>query len=292
MRKYTFLICLCAIFYSTSAQLNKTHSFDDQTSTGIQVVGLENEGQKYCVVNRVDSITYQCIFYNLDYSVFKTISIDLGPLFIVTNYNSPYLIIRYIAENLFDQDGDIDLLGQLTYYDNLNDEYAQVIVFHENGNTLFTSDIENSNAWLLNSSVANSTIHSSVTKTDAGAKLILDVYYFNDQVYSYDVYDLPGSVPSSLSETGLINELSGNYLKAYPVPAKDFVDMEYRLAENQKSGVIEIIDEQGKTLQKVRVDENKGVVRLPVTHYSNGLYYYKLNTRRGIPRSGKMIIMK
>jgi hypothetical protein len=56
--------------------------------------------------------------------------------------------------------------------------------------------------WLLNSSVANSIINSSVTKTDAGAKLILDVYYFNIQVYSFDVYDLPGSVPSSLNETG------------------------------------------------------------------------------------------
>lgn len=292
MRKYFLFACLLTVSLGASSQLNKTHSFDDQTSAGIQVISLENDGQKYCVVNRTDSISYQCILYNSDFSVFKTISIDLGTLIGIEDYNSPYLVIRYVAESLFDQDADIDILGQLTYFDSADDEYAQVVIFHENGGILFASDIDNTNAWLVNSTVSNSNIHSSITKTDDGAKMILDAYYFNEGLYSFDVYDLPGSIPSSLKEPGLNQELEGNYLNAYPVPARDFVDMEYKLAENQKSGIIEIVDEQGKTLQKVRVDENRGVIRLPVNHYSNGLYYYKLKTRRGIPRTGKVLIVK
>jgi hypothetical protein len=286
------MISLFIVPFITNAQLNKSHAFDDQTSTGIQLISLENEGQKYCVINRTDSVTYKCVFYNLDYSEFKTINIDLSPLFIIQQYNSPFLIIRYIAESVFDQDADIDVLAQLTYYDDTNDEYAQVLVFHENGNTLFESDIENSNAWLLTSSVANSTISSSLTNTDGGAKMILDVYYFNQALYSFDVYDLPGSLPSSTKDQGLTKELSGNYISAYPVPAKDFLDMEYKLATGQNSGIIEIVDEQGKMIQKIRVEENRGTLRLPVTHYSSGLYYYKLNTRRGIPRTGKVLIVR
>jgi len=292
MRIYTLLILSAAFFFNAPAQLTKVHSFDDQTSTGIHMISLENEGQKYCVVNRVDSSTYQVLFYNLDFSEFKTINIDLAPLIIAANYNSPFLIIRYIAETVFDGDADIEVLGQLTYFDEADDEYAQVVVFNENGSTLFESDVVNSNAWLLNSSVANSTISSSLTNTGDGAKMILDVYYFEDGLYSFDVYDLPGSLPSSQNEPGPLQEPSGSFLRAYPVPARDFVDMDYRLGENQKSGVIEIIDEQGKTLQKIRVDENRGNIRLPVTSYSNGLYFYKLKTRRGVPRTAKVLIVK
>lgn len=292
MKRFTLFICLVVVYLNTTAQLNKVHAFDDQTSIGIHVISLENDGQKYCVVNQVDSITYKCVFYNLDFSEFRTINLDLGPLIIAEKYNSPFLMIRFIAENVFDQDADIDLLAQFTYLDDANDEYAQVLVFHENGSTLFESDIVNSNAWLLNSSVANSTINSSLTNTPDGARMILDVYYFQEDQYSFDVYALPGSLPVSVKDPGLTTEQSGNYLRAYPVPAKDFVDMDYKLGENQKSGIIEITDEQGRTLQKIRVDENRGVIRMPVTHFSNGLYFYKLNTRRGVPRTARVLIVK
>jgi hypothetical protein len=280
-----------AVLYGVNAQPVKEHAFDDQASINIQVINLENSGEKICVVNRTDSISYEFVFYNLDYSEFKTVSIDLGPLFIVQDYNSPSLVIRYIAENVFDQNNDIDLLGQLIYYDSNDDLYAQVVIFNENGTLLFGSDVDNSNAWLMNSSAANSTINYSLTNTSAGAKMILDAYYFGEGLYSFDVYDLPGSLPSELKNITL-QEKSANYLNAYPVPANDFVDIDYRLAENEKSGIIEIFDAQGKTLQKIRVDENKGTLRMPVSHYSNGTYFYKLNTRRGLPRTVKITINK
>ena len=122
--------------------------------------------------------------------------------------------------------------------------------------------------------------------------MILDVYYFNEGSFSYDVYDLPGSLPSTLKDSRLSEETAGNYLHAYPVPANEFVDMDYKLAGDQNSGIIEIVDEQGKTIQRIRINNNRGVIRVPITHYSSGLYFYKLNTKRGIPRSGKVMIVK
>jgi len=292
MKKILLLLNFSLVTYFSSAQIVKEHAFDDPASIGIQVITLENSGQKLCVLNRIDSASYKCIFYNTDYSAFKTISIDLGPLFIISDYNSPSLVLRYITENVFDLDNDIDILAHLSYYDDNDDEYAQVLVFHENGSILFESDIENTNAWLLNSSVANSSIKSSLTNSETGAKMILDVFYFNEGSYSYDVYDLPGSLPVSLKDPKALEETSGNFLRAFPVPAHEYVDMEYQLSGDQKTGEIEIIDGEGKTVQKIRVDNNRGMIRVPVSQYNSGIYIYKLNTKRGIPRTGKVMIMK
>jgi len=292
MRRTTLLIGLIVLFFDAPAQIIKEHAFDDQASVNMQVIKLENSGQKICVVNRVDSISYQVIFYDLDYTEFKTVSIDLAPLFIITNYSFPSLIFRFVSENVFDQDPDIDLLCQLTYFDADNAEYAQVLVIHENGSVLFESDVNNSNAWLLNSSIVNSSILPSLVNTEDGTKMILDVFYFGDNTYSYDVYSLPGVLPSSMKDAILSDEIPGNYLRAYPVPANESVTLEYKLAGDQRNGIIEITDDQGKTIQKLRIDVNQGMIRMPVSGFSNGLYFYRLNTRRGVPRSGKMMILR
>jgi Fe-S oxidoreductase len=43
---------------------------------------------------------------------------------------------------------------------------------------------------------------------------------------------------------------------------------------------------------RIRVEKNQGMIRVPVTNYNNGIYIYKLNTRRGVPRTGKVMIVK
>ncbi|MBN1414241.1 MAG: T9SS type A sorting domain-containing protein [Bacteroidales bacterium] len=292
MRKVILFAVLIIIFINGSSQIIKEHAFDDQSSVNMNMIRLENSGQKICIVNRTDSISYQVVFYNLNYSVFQTVTIDLSPLFIVQDYNFPSLYVSYVAESVFDQDPDIDILCQLTYYDNADAEYSQVIVFNQDGSTLFKSDVINSNAWLLNPSAANSTIRSSLVNTAEGAKMILDVYYFNEESYSYDVYDLPGSLPSVMPDQNPMYEPEGNYLRAYPVPASDLLNMEYRLAKDQNVGIVEIVDEQGRIIQRIKVNTNRGTVRVPVTNYNNGLYFLKVNTARGVPRSSKVIILK
>ena len=174
------------------------------------------------------------------------------------------------------------------YYNNNEELYAQVIVFNENGSALFATDIENSNAFLINSSIQNGSILSSLINTNEGTKMILDAYYFNDGKYSFDMYSLPGSVATNLKSAGMESD---NYLKAFPVPANDFVNMDYKLAGDQNSGEIEVIDQQGRTVQRIRVDKNQGFLRMPVKNYSNGIYFYKLNSKRGAPRTAKVLIV-
>jgi hypothetical protein len=270
------------------AQVVKEHSFDDQTSFNIQIVKLENSGQKTCVVNQVDSVHYQCVFYNSDFSEYKTVDLELDQMIAITDFSSPRLEVDYISENTFDLDNDIDILCQLSYYNSNEDLFAQVIVFNENGTVLFATDIDNSNAFLINSSIANGSILSSLVNTNEGTKMILDAYYINDGKYSFDMYSLPGSVPTIYKSPGAE---SGSYLNAFPVPANDFVNMDYKLAGDQNSGEIEVLDQQGRTVQRIKVDKNQGVLRMPVKNYSNGIYFYKLNSRRGAPRTAKVLVV-
>jgi hypothetical protein len=118
--------------------------------------------------------------------------------------------------------------------------------------------------------------------------MILYAYYFSDGKYSFDMYSLPGSVATSLKSTGVASD---NYLRAFPVPANDFINMEYKLPGDQNSGEIEVIDPQGRTIQKIRVDQNKGLLRMPVKNFNGGLYFYKLNSKRGAPRTAKVLIV-
>jgi hypothetical protein len=288
MRKSIFLLSLTLTIGDLYAQIVKEHAFDDQTSVNIQIVKLEISGQKTCVVNQVDSVNYRCIFYNSDYSEYRTVTMKLDHMIAITDFNSPRLEVDYISENTFDLDNDIDLLCQFSYYNSNNDLYAQVIVFNENGSVLFATDIDNSNAFLINSSIANGSILSSLINTNEGTKMILDAYYINEGKYSFDMYSLPGSVPTNLKGAGT---QSDNYLDAFPVPASEFVNMDYKLAGDQNSGEIEVIDQQGRTIQRIRVDKNQGVLRMPVKNYSNGIYFYKLNSKRGAPRTAKVLIV-
>jgi hypothetical protein len=289
MKITLLLLCLTLLMGGLQAQIVKEHAFDDQKSINIQIVSLENSGQKTCVVNYVDSVTYECVFYNSDYSVYKTVPLDFSQMIALPNFNSPGLVIYYISENTFDLDNDIDLLCQLSYYSNTDELYAQVIVFNEDGSVQFATDIENTNAFLINSSIQNGSLLSSLTNTPEGTKMILDVFYLNESKYSFDVYSLSGSVATNLKSTGIESD---NYLNAFPVPARDFVNMDYKLSGNQNSGEIEVVDQQGRTVQTLSVDKNQGLLRMNVKNLNNGLYFYKLNSKRGAPRTAKVLIVK
>src|SRR5512133_474765 len=224
MRKLILLWCMIFGVVEGYSQIQIEHSFDDQASYNIQMINLEKSGRKICVENSLDSITKEYVFYNTDYSLYKTITINLGPLFKTASYKSPVLNITYISEHLFDLVDDIDLMGEFSYYDNADELYAQVIVFHENGNTLFATDIDRSNAWLVSPSVQNSLITSSLMNTPEGTKMVLDVYYFVDGLYKYDVYSVPGSLISGVGtkKSGLLEE---NSLDVFPNPGSKFINL-------------------------------------------------------------------
>lgn len=292
MKKICLALLIAVCSSVAFSQLTKEKAFNDEATINIYTINLENSGKKILLVNRIDSIHYNFVLYNPDYSDYKTISVNLDPLFVINSFNSPSLVLHYATEKVFDQDNDVDLLCQLTYYNETDEEYAQVVAFHENGTTLFESDVENSNAWIFSSATGNSSIRSSLANTGDGVKMILDVYYFETNMYSFDVYDLPGTLPSAEQELNLPYGPGDNQLRVYPIPANEYLIMDYRLSDNQHDGEIELVDEQGRAIQKIAIGSERGSIRMPVSRFKNGVYSYKLNTRRGIPRTGKVIIAR
>lgn len=291
MKKFLLPLFLFIAPVVITAQIDIDFAFDGEATVNMQLVNLEEAGQKYCVINRMDSVTYALVFHHLDYSEYTTVNIDLEPTIIASPFKSVSLSFFLASQHVFDLDTGIELLAQLEYYDAGNELYAQVIVFNDNGSILFASDIENSNAWLLNSSLVNGSLLSSLVNTPSGTKMIVDAYYFDSGTYSFDVYSLPGALPSENPDKSA-NGLSENHLTAFPVPARDYVTMDYRLSDGQQSAVVEITDQQGRVVGSFHLNQNAGQVRLPVTDFTSGLYNYKLNAKRGYPRTARVLILK
>jgi len=291
MKKFLLPLILFIAPVIVTAQIEIDFAFNEEATVNMQLVNLEQAGQKYCLVNRLDSVTYALVFHNLDFGEYATVNIDLVPTIIASPFKSVSLSFFLASQQVFDLDNGIELLAQLEYYDAGNELYAQVIVFNDNGSILFASDIENSNAWLLNSSLVNGSLLSSLVHTPSGTKMIIDAYYFESGTYSFDVYSLPGALPSGTRDKSS-NGLQENYLTAFPVPARDYVTMDYRLSDGQQSAVVEITDQQGRLVGSFRLNQNAGQIRLPVTDFTNGLYNYKLNAKRGYPRTARVLILK
>jgi hypothetical protein len=290
MKKIFSLIGLALLICPVSqAQITKQHSFDDQASVMIQQVKLGTPGKKYCLVNVIDSITYEYALYNSDYTAYKTITLNLGPLFATANYRSPDLKISYMADQMFDTDSDIDLLGELSYLDDNDDYYSQVIIFNENGSILFETDIQNTNAWLLGQTIANAPMAASLVTTPAGTRMMLDVFYFNEGLYKYDLYTIPGTLPTTLQNPKSGIE-EGGELEAFPSPAAEAVTFRYSLPDGQSNGTIELTDNQGRTVKTLQVHDRQGTIKISISDLENGLYYSRINSRRGLPRTAKMLI--
>lgn len=290
MKKILLLLFALFLILQVYPQVQQEYAFDDQSSILFHSINLENSGEKMCVINNPDSITYEIVLYNPDFSEYKMITINLGSIFAVSSYNTPYLDITYISESMFDNDEDIDVMAELSYYDSDDEYYSQVLIFNEDGSVYFSTDIDDTNAWIVYSSASSSSIVSSIMEIDGDYKLVIDAYYFNKEAYSYDVYSLPDSTTEASENYS--NSLEENSLRVYPNPSVDYINVNYRLAGNQSAGSVDIVDNQGRTVKKVRVNGRQGTVKISVSELQNGYYYYRLNSKRGVSRSEAGIITK
>ncbi len=275
---------------NANSQLTKEHTFSNQSSIDFQSIQLDKSGKKLMVINQQDSVSYELAFYNTDYSVFKEIQLDIDPLIIASNYSNVQLSIAYISENLFDTDNDIDLLCELSYNDEYNELYSQVIIFNADGSQIFASDIENSNAFLVFTSVTNSSLTSSMFVSD-GPKLVLDVYYFQENMYKYEIFSLPGNA-QALKYQELKSGETENSLKVYPNPARDNISLLYHFPKNNGDGFIKVYDNHGRLVKTISAPGGKGTIRMDISGYPSGQYIYKLGSRRGGPRTTKVHIAK
>ena len=98
MKKNIFLVFvfLVGYIYAANAQVTLEKTYNYSTS----IVELENLGYKYYLM---DVPNEQCRIYNLDHSLFKTINCNVPSNFYLAD-------IKFVSQNLFDNDAGIEIL--------------------------------------------------------------------------------------------------------------------------------------------------------------------------------------
>ena len=91
--------------------------------------------------------------------------------------------------------------------------------------------------------------------------------------------------------TSVEEELLAKDLKAYPVPAKDQLTIEWFNPNNSESMELQVLGANGQLLQKMEVDPKSGAqkIELAIENYPTGLYNFMLKNDSGDYQQYKFI---
>lgn len=241
-------------------------SLTDKKDFGI--VKLDSAEHKYYYINYPNSTI---TLYNLDHSIYKTITMPF-----VYNNTLPNYRIYYLSKVLFDCD-DSNLEYLLTYNNLVNppNDTLFVQVYREDGTLLFNAD---STEFQI-SFGGMAMFKSGIYQTEQGTKMIL-----TKRNKSWDIYSLCGTLPAMLQEADL------NYNKnPFPNPSASSVTIPYNLPAGVNYGNLKIVDASGKEVRNFKVDNSFNTIILNVEQLDAGNYVYYLETEKGISGSKKFI---
>jgi len=252
MKNYVSAISL---FVCMVANLNAQISLQNTYNYSTGVVKLEILGYKYFLM---DVPLSQCRIYNMDHSLFKTINCAVP----ANNYLSD---IKYVSQNLFDSDADIDLV--YTFYEFIQptvDTYYYKYksrMINENGSNIH--DIDGARFIYVYETGENEN------------KLFAYCYDYSiwpEKIWT-SIYNLPGLYVSAETMT---YEKPGMSLNAFPNPASDKIKLVYELPENIRIARLNLMDSNGRTIRNFTVDNHTDHLELNVNGFSPGVYYYSI----------------
>ncbi|MBU2650972.1 MAG: hypothetical protein KKA81_08555, partial [Bacteroidetes bacterium] len=102
-------------------------SLENTYNVSAGVAWLELSGTKYYVMDVANS---QCRIYNLDHSLWKTMSFSLPA-------NNYLYDIQYVTQNIFDQDSEVECL--VTYYEYIDNGSTQ---YYEYTTVVYNEDLQ------------------------------------------------------------------------------------------------------------------------------------------------------
>lgn len=194
--------------------------------------------------------------YNRDYSLQKTLTIP-------PRNNTKVLSIRNLSENLFDQNKN-DLEFLVRYQDTVNYDTKYAIV-REGGSILkkFTG-------------------FTYVSEINGEPKIL--VRLDNET----EVYSLPGELTPNLPVKG--NGGNVGNVELYPNPASEQVNLQYDLSGNQ-TAQIKIYRATGHLQEQLRAGPDFDHIKLDVSGYKPGNYFYRIVVDRQIRDKGKFVVV-
>lgn len=103
-------------------------------------------------------------------------------------------------------------------------------------------------------------------------------------------YLLDFNITRSAAITGIKEVEMNTQISLYPIPANDFVMIDLRESIN-KINQIDLCDIYGNQLYTLKVANYRGIIRLPLTGISNGVYVVQIHSEKEILIK-KMVVEK
>jgi len=263
MKKILIFLFL-VISVATQAQITLDKKYDFSAS----VVNLETEGYKYYLM---DVPNEQCRIYNMDHSIYKTISCNVP--------NGYYLSdIKLVSQNLFDTDSGIEILFTYYKYVATTDSYYYIYgtrIANENGNVILTIDGSRYNY-----------VNKTGEDTYQLFSYCFDYSVFPEIVWT-NIYNLPGQINSSAA---MVSDSQDILLKSFPNPATKSVKIEYELPENVDSGKLFFYNSNGQPLSSFLIDGHSNFLNLSVSQLPKGMYFYNVEYNGQRTESKKVVV--
>ena len=238
------------------AQLTLQHTFNGLVSFSFEYISEDFQG--YVLGN---SNTSQIFIYNTNYSLYKTINVNLPAGYTLLSSITP------LGKHIINTDNKIELICYATNNDNLASQnynnYCKAYVVNEDGNILF--DFGNSY------NISSGTVHK------AGNQLRLPILktVFNGSVSSMiiEIYSCGGNY----NPTSMISFPSKqNITNPYPNPSNTEITLPYILNDGEQS-ILKVYNINGQLIESFSIGSDFDKIILDVSHYPKGLYLYEYN---------------
>lgn len=263
LKKSLLLISLFTISLQAQIVLQSTYNYSGTYTH------LANSGRKFFVM---DVAASQCRIYNLDNTLWKTISLQVPA-------NHYLYDIKFVTEGLFTTDNILSLAYTYYNYNEAGQYYTYTSrIIRENGTELLNLP---GCQYLI--------VHSM---PDGSTRLL--TYHYDYSLWPYTIqtkiYSLPGQLITGTDDNAvdLPHLKTGNI---FPNPAAGFeAVVPYHLPEGLHSAVIKLFSMDGKVAGEFSVSGNSGRAKIPVSMLPSGTYVYHFEAGNYRSAPGKLIV--
>lgn len=290
LEKNTFFIFFFSLFsFISQGQITLENEYDADIST----VLLESVGTKYISYNRM---TNQVKLYNLDHSIYKTITIPVNSLYNTSLYSTTaHSYVFYVKEGLFDTDSEIEFMFYYRAEKSGSPNINGTAIINEDGTLIF----DRKNAFpggYINNFGTRKGIQAIVKGSNNTTKMILQSTPAVP-IDSTFIYNLPGTLmcdPCGGITGARSTERQEQIVldQNIPNPSTTYTVIGYELPEETTTATLKIYNTTGIELKSYDIDKTFDHLQVSTEDLPAGTYFYSINTSKGQVQSKKMIVVK
>ena len=256
-------LILIILFTSCLANIKAQPIFEHSYTASVSMTQLSNSGYKYYFM---DYLKLQCDLYNIDHSSWKTIPISIP-------FGMYLSTIKYVSDNLFNNDNKVELAYTYYSYDTSLFRY-----------TYYTRVINEDGAELI--LIPGCQYIDIKNTSSSGTKMLAYIYDYSQipTTITTMVYSLPGTLPG-----GLAPEEINNTKYPYPNPARNAFKIPYELPKDLFDADVQILDQNGTTIRIYKVDKRFRELEIQCADFPVGAILYRIVSGNRLLGSGQII---